>query len=215
MTIRPKCSFSNMKPIHTDSFHFQTRGVVPQLPSEAQPSTPSGFRERSIQRVKFILEGHGTRRLLEEVGMVYLLSSYFNLTGNSTLWADELFSRKTRSSRWISTFQNRNALAPEPKSVVSLRLGLFRTIRGVWWSVFFYWFCAKVKKFDIFTQNIPNPGILIENSRKHILKKFWNFSLNLKYFDFFQVEPEIKNTGGDTILIRFNHLYWKFYVQRV
>ena len=49
-----------MKPIHTDSFHFQTRGVVPQLPSEAQPPTPSGFRERSNQRVKFILEGHGS-----------------------------------------------------------------------------------------------------------------------------------------------------------
>ena len=49
-----------MKPIHTDSFHFQTRGVVPQKPSEAQLPTPSGFRERSNQRVNFILEGHGT-----------------------------------------------------------------------------------------------------------------------------------------------------------
>ena len=56
-----------MKPIHTDSFHFQTRGVVPQLPSEAQPPTPSGFRERSNQRVKFILEGHGTGAELSRV----------------------------------------------------------------------------------------------------------------------------------------------------
>ena len=60
MTIRPKCSFSNMKPIHTDSFHFQTRGVVPQLPSEAQLPTPSGFRERPKQRLYFFLAGHGT-----------------------------------------------------------------------------------------------------------------------------------------------------------
>ena len=39
---------------------FLTRGVVPQNPSEAQLSTPSGFRERSNQRVKFFLAVHGT-----------------------------------------------------------------------------------------------------------------------------------------------------------
>ena len=62
-------------------------------------------------------------------------------------------------------------------------------------QVFFYWFCANLKNFHIFTQNLSNMGIIIENSRKHTLffSKYFRSTWNI--LKIFQVEPEIKNTA--------------------
>ena len=88
-----------MKPIQMDSFHFQTRGVVPQLPSEAQLPTPSGFQERSNQRVNFILEGHGTSCRVSTIAVAF-----------KTIIVGCVFPLETLGSAWTMLCYHR--LAP-------------------------------------------------------------------------------------------------------